>query len=44
MSKLSRKNRSKKTEQVHEQSLTIKDGVDEVEREGDGDYVTKEYV
>ena len=44
MSKLSRKNRSKKTEQVHEQSLTIKDGIDEVEREGDGDYVTKEYV
>ena len=44
MSKPSRKNRSKKTDQVHEESLTIKDGVDELEQEGDGDYVTKEYV
>ena len=38
------KNKSKKTYQVHEESLTIKDGVDELEQEGDGDYVTKEYV
>ena len=44
MSKPSRQNRSKKTDQVHEESLTIKDGVDEWEQEGDGDYVTKEYV
>ena len=44
MSKPSRKNRSKKTDQVHEESLTIKDGVDELEQEGGGDYVTKEYV
>ena len=44
MSKPSRKNRSKKTYQVHEESLTIKDGVDEFEQEGDGHYVTKEYV
>ena len=44
MSKPSRKNRSKKTDQVHEESLTIKDGVDEFEQKGDGDYVTKEYV
>ena len=44
MSKPSRKNRSKKTDQVHEESLAIKDGVDELEQEGDGDYVTKEYV
>ena len=35
---------SKKTDQVHEESLTIKDGVDELEQEGDGDYVTKEYL
>ena len=35
---------SKKTDQVREESLTIKDGVDELEQEGDGDYVTKEYV
>ena len=44
MSKSSRKNRSKKTDQVHEESFTIKDGVHELEQEGDGDYVTKEYV
>ena len=44
MSKPSRKNRSKKTDESHEESLTIKDGVDELEQEGDGDYVTKEYV
>ena len=44
MSKPSRNNRSKKTDQVHEESLSIKDGVDELEQEGDGDYVTKEYV
>ena len=44
MSKPSRKNRSKKTDQVHEESLTIKDGVDELEQEGDGNYVTKAYV
>ena len=44
MSKPSRKNRSKKTDQVHEESLSIKDGVDELEQEGDGDYVTKAYV
>ena len=44
MSKPSSKNRSKKTDQVHEESLTIKDGVDELEQEGDGNYVTKEYV
>ena len=44
MSKPSRKNRSKTTDQVHEESLTIKDGVDELEHEGDGDDVTKEYV
>ena len=44
MSKLSRKNRSKKTDQLHEESLSIKDGVDELEQEGDGDYVTKAYV
>ena len=43
MSKPSRKNRSKKTDQVHEESLTIKHGVDELEQ-GDGDHVTKEYV
>ena len=39
MSEPSRKNRSKKTDQVHEESLVIKDGVDELEQEGDGDYV-----
>ena len=44
MSKPSSKNRSKKTDQLHEESLTIKDGVDELEQEGDGNYVTKEYV
>ena len=44
MSKPSRKNRSKKTDQLHEESLSIKDGVDELEQEGDGDYVTKAYV
>ena len=44
MSKPSRKNRSKKTDQRHEESLSIKDGVDELEQEGDGDYVTKAYV
>ena len=44
MSKQSRKNRSKTTDQVHEESLTIEDGVDELEQEGDGDYVTKAYV
>ena len=44
MSKPSRKNRSKKTDQVYEESLTIKDGVEELEQEGDGDYVTKQYV
>ena len=44
MSKLLRKIRSKKTDLVHEESLTIKDGVGELEQEGDGDYVTKEYV
>ena len=44
MSKPSRKNRSKKSDQVHEESHTIKDGVDELEQEGDGNYVTKEYV
>ena len=44
MSKPSRKNRSKKNDQVHEESLTIKDGIAELEQEGDGDYVTKEYV
>ena len=44
MSKPSRKNRSKKAHEVHEESLTIKDGVDELEQEGDDDYVTKEYV
>ena len=44
MSKPSRKNRSKKTDAVYEESLTIKDGVDELEQEGDDDYVTKEYV
>ena len=44
MSKPSRKNRSKKTDESHEESLTIKDGVDELEQEGDGDYVTKAYV
>ena len=44
MSKPSPKNRSKKTDQVHEESLTIKDGVDEFEQEGDSDYVKKEYV
>ena len=44
MSKPSRKNRSKKTDQVHEESLSIKDGVGELEQEGDGDYVTKEFV
>ena len=44
MSKPSRKNRSKKTNQVHEESLIIKDGVDELEQEGDGDYVTIVYV
>ena len=44
MNKPSRKNRSKKTDQVHEESLTIKDGVDKLEQEGDGDYVTKAYV
>ena len=43
MSKPSRKNRSKKTDQVHEESLSInlKDGVDELGQEDDGDYVTK---
>ena len=41
MSKPSHKNRSKKTDQLHKESLTIKDGVDELEQ-GDGDYVTKE--
>ena len=40
MSKPSRKNRSKKTDQVHEESLSIKNGVDELEQEGD----YKEYV
>ena len=44
MSKPSCNNRSKKTDQVHEESLSIKDGVDELEQEGDGDYVTKAYV
>ena len=44
MSKPSSKNRSKKTDQLHEESLSIKDGVDELEQEGDGDYVTKAYV
>ena len=44
MSTPSRENRSKKTDQVHEESLSIKDGVDELEQEGDGDYVTKAYV
>ena len=44
MNKPSRKNRSKKTDQLHEESLSIKDGVDELEQEGDGDYVTKAYV
>ena len=39
MSKPLRKNRSKKTDQVHEESLAIKNGVDELEQEGDGDYV-----
>ena len=43
MSEPSRKNKQK-TDQVHEESLVIKDGVDELEQEGDGDYVTKEYV
>ena len=42
MSEPSRKNRSKKL--INEESLVIKDGVDELEQEGDGDYVTKEYV
>ena len=42
MSEPSPKNRSKKTDQVHEESLVIKDGVDE--QEDDGDYVTKEYI
>ena len=37
MSKPSRKNRSETTDQVHEESLTIEDGVDELEQEGDGD-------
>ena len=37
MSKRLRKNRSKTTDQVHEESLTIEDGVDEVEQEGHGD-------
>ena len=41
MSKPSRKNRSQKTDQVHEESLSIKDGVDELEQEGDGDYVQR---
>ena len=44
MSKPSCNNRSKKTDQVHDESLSIKDGVDELEQEGDGDYVTKDYV
>ena len=44
MSKPSCKNRSKKTDQVHEESLTTKDGVDELEQGGYGDYVTKAYV
>ena len=44
MSKPSCNNRSKKTDQVHEESLSIKDCVDELEQEGDGDYVTKAYV
>ena len=44
MSKPSRKNKSEKTDQALEESLTIKDGVGELEHEGDGDYVTKEYV
>ena len=44
MSKPSRKTEAKKTDQVHEESLAIKDSVDELEQEGDGDYVTKEYV
>ena len=39
MSEPSRKSRSKKTDQVHEESLVIKDCVDELEQEGDGDYV-----
>ena len=39
MSEPSRKNRSKKTDQVHEESLVIKDGVDELEQEGDGDCI-----
>ena len=37
MSKPSRKNRSKTTDQVHEESLTVEDGVDGLEQEGDGD-------
>ena len=44
MSKPSRKKRGKKTDQVHNEYLSIKDGVDELEQEGDGDYVTKAYV
>ena len=44
MSNPSRKNRSKKGDQVHEDSLSIKDGVDELEQKGDDDYVTKAYV
>ena len=44
MSNPSRKNRSKKGDQVHEDSLSIKDGVDELEQKGDGNYVTKAYV
>ena len=39
MSEPSRKNRSKKTDQVHEESLVIKDGVGELEQEGDGDCI-----
>ena len=38
------KTEAKKTDQVHEESLTIKDGVKELEQECDSDYVTKEYV
>ena len=37
------KQKKEKTDQVHEKSLSIKDGVDELEQ-GDGDYVTKAYV
>ena len=43
MSKPSRKNRGKKTDQVHEDQ-SIKDGVDELGQEDDGDYVTNMYM